>query len=330
MTSPLAGRYSVVRQLGSGKHSIVFEATDLKLNRPVAIKVVAPSSVSVPNVAQRLELEGRIAATLSHPNIYAVTDIDRLDSGLPFLVLELLVGEPLSTRIERQGALPVGEAVEIAEQMLAGLGAAHARGVIHRDVKPSNVFLTHAGVDRTVAKVIDFGIAQMKGWFGFEATPLTEVGYVVGTPEYMAPEQVRGWRDFDARTDVYAAGVVLYEMLTGDRPFRDRPAAAMLEAIAFEAIPSITLAAPQVPPPVARAVDLALAKDRERRHRDASAFLRALRSTAEPAQTGVTQILTKKPPEEWDLQTLRTRPPEGALSDSQPGSDSGSIDRQRR
>jgi eukaryotic-like serine/threonine-protein kinase len=312
MSNVLAGRYSLTRQIGAGKHCIVFEALDLKLNRAVAVKLVAPASASVPNVAQRLESEGRIAATLSHPHIGTVMDIGRLDTGSPFLVLELLDGETLAARIERRGPLPLTHALDIGEQLLAGLGAAHARGVVHRDVKPANVFLVDVGIDRTIVKLIDFGIARITDMLADPEVQRTETGFVVGTPEYMSPEQVRGGRDFDARTDVYAAGIVFHEMIRGVRPFGDRPPAEMLEAIAFEAVPPLASVAPLVPPIISRAIDLAVARQRERRHADANAFLRALRAVTGPAHTGVTAIVTKEPEGDWDLETLATKPPSGA------------------
>jgi eukaryotic-like serine/threonine-protein kinase len=310
----LSGRYALVRQLGSGGSSIIFEATDLKLNRPVAVKVVAPDSPNLQNDAARLQREGRIAAGLSHPNIYSVTDIDWLDSGLPYLVLELLVGETLAQRLDRVRALTVPQTLEIGEQLLAGLAAAHVRGIVHRDIKPANVFLVNVGLDRTVVKLIDFGIARVPQMLDHEEIPLTETGHVVGTPEYMSPEQVRGLRDFDARTDVYAAGVVLYEMLSGVRPFNDRSTATMLEAIAFEAIPPIATIAPHVPPSIAHAIDVALSKDRDRRHADANAFLRALRSLAIPTKTGVTQVVVSEAAEEWDMVTApQVNPPTASV-----------------
>lgn len=348
--APLAGRYAIVRRLDSGGNALLFEARDLKVGRAVAIKTIAPVHQSTPEAIQRLEREGRIAASIAHPNVCAVTDIDRLDSGAPFLVLELLTGETLADRIEREGPLPPDRALRIAEQLLAGLSAAHGRGIIHRDIKPSNVFLVENGVPGDVlVKLIDFGTAQVPGMPTLDGATLTRTGLVVGTALYMSPEQVRGLRDFDARTDVYSVGAVIYEMLTGVRPFGDRPPKLVLEAIAFERPRALAAVAPGVPPHVARAVDLALSNDRMRRHADAAVLLRALRGgqDARP-ETGATQIVgpsnasrppppepdspdasgprgvaavdgngdpttlrTRRPPaEDWDLPTRQTAAPE--------------------
>jgi serine/threonine-protein kinase len=322
MAKPLAGRYALVRQLVVGRDAVVFEATDLKLSRSVALKAVATGAAH--DAAQRLELEGRIVGGLVHPNIVAVTDMGHTESGVPFLVFELLVGESLGMRLEREGALPVAEALSIGEQMLSGLAAAHVRGIVHRDVKPGNVFLLRVGVDQTLAKVIDFGIARIPGMMAGADLPHTDTGFVVGTPQYMAPEQVRGLRDLDARTDVYAAGLVMYEMFSGERPFADRPPAQMLEAIAFEKIPALASRAPHVPPQLARAVDAALGRDPSRRHADANAFLRALRGTAALPATGVTQILEKEEkeapdadPRDWNVVTQQSAPPEGWSPDDE-------------
>ena len=314
MPQPLAGRYVLMRQIGAGRHARVFEASDLKLGRPVAVKLVAPNGAA--DAAQRLDVEGRIAGALAHPNVYAVTDRGTTEQGLPFLVLELLSGETLATRLGREGALPIEHALAIAEQMLAGLAAAHVRGIVHRDVKPGNVFLVTAGADQTLAKIIDFGIAQLPEALRPEDMPVTDTGFVIGTPEYMSPEQVSGARDFDPRTDVYAAGIVLYEMLSGVRPFADRPPAKMLEAIAFETIPPIATRVPHLPAAVARAIDAAVARDRDRRHADADAFLLALRSKAAAPATSVTHVLAENErasgddsDQDWDLSTEHAASP---------------------
>jgi eukaryotic-like serine/threonine-protein kinase len=272
---PLAGRYALKQELGSGAYARVFLADDQKLGRAVAVKVLNAASAGSQEAIQRLEREGRLSAAINHPNVCAVSDVGRLDNGLPFLVMEHLSGETLSDRLSRETKLPVAVAVDLAEQLLLALFAAHRLGIVHRDVKPANVFLVNLGLGRQLLKLLDFGTAYLSGSVPAGET-LTRAGLVVGTPEYMSPEQLRGLRDFDARTDVYACGVVLHEMLSGHRPFTGLDLAALAQAIAFKQPPPLAGVAPFVPPPIARAVDMALALNPSRRHADAAAFLTAL------------------------------------------------------
>ena len=281
---PLAGRYTIRRELGHGASARVYVADDQKLGRAVAIKVLNASAASSHEAVQRLEREGRVSAVINHPNVCAVSDVGRLDNGLPFLVMEHLTGETLADRLDREKQLPIEVAVGFTEQMLLGLHAAHRLGIVHRDLKPANVFLVDLGLGRHLLKLLDFGTAYLTGVTN-QADPheaLTHAGLVVGTPEYMAPEQLRGLRDFDARTDVYACGVVLYEMLAGRRPFQGLPIDQLCQAIAFKQAPPIRQVAPHVAPPLARATDIALASNPNRRHADAAAFLAALRQESMP------------------------------------------------
>jgi serine/threonine-protein kinase len=334
-SAPLEGRYAIRSELGTGGHGRVFLAEDLKLARAVAVKTLGPMPRGAEQEAiQRLEREGRVAASINHPNVCAVSDIGHLANGLPFLVLELLDGETLADRIDRVGKLPVELALHFAEQLLLGLAAAHRRGVVHRDVKPPNLFLVNLGEGREQVKLLDFGTAQVPGGPPSDGATLTRVGLVVGTVDYMAPEQVRGVRGFDARTDVYAVGVVLYEMLTGRRPFAGLAVDALCEAIALRAPPPLAAVAPWVPPAVARAVDQALAVDLSRRHADAGALLRALRAEASAGDdwnlaTNQATPFAKQAPtvgmdgSDWDLVTHRMPPQVVA---AMPGAPTGSID----
>ena len=281
---PLAGRYAVRRELGHGASARVYVADDQKLGRAVAIKVLNASSAHSHEAVQRLEREGRVSAVINHPNVCAVSDVGRLDNGLPFLVMEHLTGETLADRLDREKHLSIDVAVGFTEQMLLGLYAAHRLGIVHRDLKPANVFLVDLGLGRLLLKLLDFGTAYLTGVTNHAESQesLTHAGLVVGTPEYMAPEQLRGLRDFDARTDVYACGVVLYEMLAGRRPFQGLPIDQLCQAIAFKQAPPIRQLAPHVAPPLARAIDIALALNPSRRHADAAAFLAALRQESVP------------------------------------------------
>ena len=291
MTS-LVGRYALEREVARGGDAIVYEARDLARGLRVALKIAADASS--PTAAPRLEREGRIAASLAHPNVVAVLDIARHD-GRPFIVLEWLEGETLAELLARRGTLTVPEAITIAEQLLDALAAAHAHTVVHRDVKPSNIFLVRGrSDDAPIVKLVDFGAAWSAITAAAEPETLTRTGKVVGTPQYMSPEQVRGLRDFDGRSDLYACGVVLYEMLSGKHPFDGLPIPAMIDAIAFKKAPSLSTRMAGLPRGLVRSVDVALATDRHRRHADAVAFRRALRAQSFRAT-----------PEAWDVTTSK-------------------------
>ena len=315
MTDRIDGRYVIVRQLGMGGNGVLFEATDLKIGRPVVIKTLPPHPTR--EAIERLQREGRVAAAVSHPHVCAVTDMGQLASGAPYLVLELLRGETLDERLARVGRLPVEVALAFGAQMLAGIAALHASGVVHRDVKPGNLFLVDVGLaSEPSVKVIDFGTALVPD-VPEDGSTLTQLGFVVGTAAYMSPEQVRGLRDFDARTDVYSAAVVLYEMLAGSRPFEMQLEEDGRDAIAYQQARPIASVRADIPIHAARAIDQALSNDRARRYADANVFLRALRGVTAAPQTGVTQVLSlasARPPEpaaagDWDLATTESGPP---------------------
>ena len=325
---PLAGRYAIRRELGDGAHARVYLADDQKLGRAVAVKVLNAEAAHSLEAVQRLEREGRVSAAINHPNVCAVSDVGRLDSGLPFLVMEHLAGETLANRLQRERHLPVAVAVDFAEQMLLGLYAAHRLGIVHRDVKPANVFLVDLGLGRHLLKLLDFGTAYLKGAVAGAGEALTHVGLVVGTPEYMSPEQLRGLRDFDARTDVYACGVVLYEMISGRRPFGGLPFDQLCQAIAFMQAPPLLTVAPFVPPPIARAVDIALAMNPSRRHADAAAFLSALRQDSVPevlATAAIDALDRSRDPaplaDDWSLNTTEQSALFPVDPSGQPGGD---------
>jgi len=260
------GRYQIVSPLGAGGMGEVYRARDPQLGRDVALKVVAGDEPS-PDRLRRFEHEARAVAALRHPHILGIHDTG-LHDGRPYLVLELLEGETLRQRLER-GALPVRKALEIAGQVCAALAAAHAGGIVHRDLKPENLFLAPEGV-----KVLDFGLAKLTG----AAEPAgsvaptetaTDRGAWLGTPGYVSPEQLRG-EAASARSDIFALGAVLYEMLTGRRAFKGATRAHTLSAILQEEPPEMTSAGgPAVPAPLERVVRRCLEKDPEDRFQSA-------------------------------------------------------------
>ncbi|QJR37511.1 serine/threonine-protein kinase [Gemmatimonas groenlandica] len=228
--STLVGRtitpYRIVSHLGHGGMGVVYEAFDARLQRPVALKFLSPHLTNDRHAQRRFETEARAAAALDHPNICTVSEIGTTDGGERFLVMPLYIGETLHERIAR-GPLAIPDAVEIAVQIARGLAKAHDAGIVHRDIKPSNLFITQDGV----VKILDFGIAKL-----LDQAIVLSGGGLLGTPAYMSPEQVRGER-IDAGTDVWAVGVVLYEMLTGARPFHARGAALLARITHAEPTP---------------------------------------------------------------------------------------------
>ena len=269
------GPYEILAPLGEGGMGAVYRARDPRLGREVAIKTIHERRAKDPEARTRFTRETRAVAALSHPNILAIHDVGE-DGEVVFAVMELLKGETLRTRLDR-GPLPVPEAVAIVAVIADGLAAAHARGIVHRDLKPANVFLTADGG----VKILDFGLArdtQPVGGANSDAATLSQMtipGALVGTVDYMSPEQVRG-EAAEARSDVFALGIVLHETLTGRRPF-DRPTAAeTVAAILKDDAPSLP---PEMPVALARLVSRCLEKDPRRRSlsaRDVAAELRGL------------------------------------------------------
>ncbi|MCY1058497.1 serine/threonine-protein kinase [Nannocystis sp. SCPEA4] len=271
----VANRFVVARLLGAGGMGAVYLARDERLGEDVALKVIAGLGLLDPSAADRLRREASTARRISHPNVVRLHDIGE-ESGLLFLSMEYVAGESLAARLKRIGAIPAAQLRPIAEQLCDGLAAAHAAGVIHRDLKPANVLL--AG-DRTV-KIIDFGIARPLAEAGMTATNM-----VVGTPEYMAPEQVRGGV-MDARTDIYALGAMLYHALTGRPPFAAPSPIALGLAHCQEPVPAPRLLRPDIPIEWEALILRALEKDPARRFQSASELREVFRAAEAPTWHG--------------------------------------------
>jgi non-specific serine/threonine protein kinase len=279
------GHYAIERRLGQGGMGIVYAARDEKLHRTVALKTMGAVAQD-PTARQRFWREARAAASVSHPNVCQIYDIGE-DHGDLFIAMELLEGAPLSERL-KQGPTPVAEAMSIALGILAALSALHQRGVVHRDLKPSNVFLTPHGV-----KLLDFGLARPPaGPLHETSSLLTRDGAVVGTPHYMSPEQALG-HPVDARTDLFAAGAILFEMLAGRPAFTGNTVVAILHATVYEDPPALTGSATVAA--IDRVIRRALAKrpdDRPVSAGQMAAELTAI-STAGSDRAGVTRALTR-------------------------------------
>jgi hypothetical protein len=252
------GPYEVLAPIGSGGMGHVYRARDHRLGRDVAIKVLPDGVVADADALRRFEREARAVAALNHPNILAVHDIGN-DGGVVYLVTELLEGTTLREQLAA-GPLPPRRAIDYAIQVARGLGAAHERGIVHRDVKPDNLFLTRDGR----LKILDFGVAQIErpAVTTAAAEPtlaVTQPGTIIGTPGYMAPEQITG-EPATARSDVFAFGLVVYEMLSGTQPFRRRTAPEALTAVLREDAVPLSRAAPAVSPTLGRIIDRCLEK----------------------------------------------------------------------
>jgi eukaryotic-like serine/threonine-protein kinase len=214
----LAGRYRIVQPLGAGGMGVVYRAEHVHMRKPVALKILHPHMTMMPEVVARFEREAVAAGRIEHPNVAAATDFGRLDDGTFYLALEYVEGKSLGDLVA-VGALPTPRVLLIARQIADGLAAAHAAGVVHRDLKPDNVLLVEREGFPDFVKMLDFGIAKVHMEEGSGHKPLTQIGTIFGTPQYMSPEQGQG-HTVDARSDLYALGVITYEMLTGKLPFR--------------------------------------------------------------------------------------------------------------
>jgi serine/threonine protein kinase len=217
----LSGRYAITRKIGQGGMGAVYEATHTLIGKRVAVKVLLDKYARKEQVVARLEQEARLASSIGHEHIIDITDFGQTDDGRTFVVMEFLEGESLAECLHREGPLPEARILDIAKQVGSALNAAHAKGVVHRDVKPENVFLIRRG-DKDYVKVVDFGISKSlrQSDVGEDDSPrLTQTGMVLGTPLYMSPEQARGDEELDHRIDVYALGVIMYELATGRVPY---------------------------------------------------------------------------------------------------------------
>jgi serine/threonine-protein kinase len=265
----MVGPYRVIDFIARGGMGDVYRATDTRLGRDVAVKMLAATKTSDPQRVARFMHEARVTASLDHPNIVRVFDVGRTEDGA-YLVAELLEGETLRQVIER-GPLAIDEILRIGGDIARGLGAAHAAGLVHRDLKPENVFVTHAGATR----ILDFGIAKLAQDEQVRDGFSTLTGVVLGTAGYLAPEQIRG-ADVDPRADLFALGAVLFEMLTGARAFAREHVVETLHAILHDHPPDLLAARADAPPGLAGIVSRLLEKDAEARFQSSAEVLAAL------------------------------------------------------
>ena len=273
MIGDLIDHYRVLELVGRGAMGVVYKALDVNLDRPVAIKVMSVEARSDPDFVERFRQEARMQGALNHPNIALLFDYFVHD-GAPVAVMEFIDGESLEQLIRRRGPIPAHESIPIFKQALRGVAAAHRAGIIHRDLKPSNLMITKDDI----VKVMDFGIAKRQG-----TTGATKASTSIGSPLCMAPEQILG-RAVDCRTDVYALGITLYELLSGQRPFnpRGKPEYRVLNAHVNELPKPPTVYCYGIPQPIVDAVMRSLAKHPDARFQSANDFMRALPDICAP------------------------------------------------
>ncbi len=257
------GKFRILRLIGDGGMGSVYEARHELLGVPVALKFLHSDLAKRPGLSARFLQEARVSATIQSQHVAHVTDVDTAADGSPYIVMELLQGESLQTQLSRRGKLPPDLAVDFTLQILAGLEVAHALGVVHRDLKPDNVFVTPA-TGGPLLKLIDFGIAKLKESSEYKKE-LTRAGVVMGTPEYMAPEQFYAAREVDHRADIYSLGVMLFEMLSGSRPADGDSPEAIIGAVMSGKVKRLLTLEPNLPPALVAVVERAMASDRERR-----------------------------------------------------------------
>ncbi|MGZ3425960.1 MAG: serine/threonine-protein kinase, partial [Polyangia bacterium] len=276
----LAGRYRIERRLGEGGMGRVYEAEHLELGRRVAVKVMRRKYADQKAMVERFRLEARSASKIGHPNVVQVFDYGTTDAGEGFIVMELLKGAPLSEVIKQQGPMELSRTLLILSEVATALRAAHQSGVIHRDLKPANIFLIRVNADeRERVRVLDFGMAKLIDIAADDHGGLTQAGEILGTPEYMAPEQAIGG-EIDRRIDIYAFGCVAYEMWTGMPPFSGPNYVTVLAKHMDEKAPRISDVR-DAPPALDQLVARALSKNPEDRPQDMGAVLSALQRVAE-------------------------------------------------
>jgi serine/threonine protein kinase len=273
--------YRLTRLIGQGGMASVYEGRQLRLDRRVAIKIMARELSANPEALARFQREARITSRLAHPNIVQASDFGKTPAGEPYLVMEYLDGEDLEQRITRRGRVPLASAVTIVKQIASALAATHGKAIIHRDLKPANIVLMEVEGEADFVKVVDFGISKMKA-----STRLTRASIMMGTPGYMAPEQARGRPDdIDHRSDQWALACITWEMLAGRRLFPGDDVAAILYQVVNEDPPLLAPVVPGLPPEIDSILRRALAKQPGDRFPTVTAFARAFAAAAAPQAT---------------------------------------------
>ncbi len=279
----IADKYRVVRRIASGGMGAIYEVEHAGFGKHFAMKLLLPELAQNMEVTQRFEREAKAASAIGHPNIIEITDVGQTDTGLRFIVMELLSGQDLGALLKEGAPLPQTQAVEMVSQILLALQAAHGAGIIHRDLKPENVFLHQSPTGGETVKLLDFGISKIAGTDEAKLR-LTSTGLILGTPYYMSPEQAKGSKEVDLRADLYSVGVILYETLTGRRPYTAENLNSLIYQIIGGSFPPPSTLVTGLPPHLEAVTLKALSNEPDQRFADAASFRAALlgEQTVEP------------------------------------------------
>ena len=305
----LDGKYRIVRLIGEGGMGAVFEGENVRIRRRVAIKVLHGAALSNAETVQRFEREAQAAGRIGNEHILEILDLGVLADGERYMVMEYLAGEALSARIRRLGRMTPEQILPLIRQALVGLAAAHAAGIVHRDLKPDNIFVLNerSGI-RDYVKLIDFGISKFNALGGDMS--MTHTGAVMGTPFYMSPEQAKGSGQVDARTDLYAMGVILYEAVTGEVPFTADTFNELMFKIVLTDPAPLTQVIPEIDPSFASVVSRAMAREATNRFATAEEMIGALDTLS--FRTGTPGAVAPSP-------LHQTRPEQRAALGATPG-----------
>jgi hypothetical protein len=291
----LEGKYRIVRLIGEGGMGSVYEAEHTLIGRPVAVKVLHGDFADSTDALERFRREARAATAIRHPNIIEITDMGMTSTGQPFLVMELLEGVSLATLLAAASPIPTVRAVDLISQVLDALEAAHDKGIVHRDLKPDNVFIVQDRSRPDFVKLLDFGISKVTAPGVAGGLSMTRTGSVMGTPNYMAPEQAMGKKDVDHRADLWAVGVMLYEAFTGRLPYLGDNYNELLTNILMTVPPEPRAVNPAIDVRIEKVILRALAKDRDKRYHSAKKFRDELRAAG--GVTGLTPQLAALAPQ---------------------------------
>jgi serine/threonine-protein kinase len=297
-------RYRILRRIGEGGMGIVYEAEHVVIEKKVALKVLRDDFSNRPEVVERFKQEAKAASRIGNQHIVDISDFGVTPSGASYFVMEMLDGDDLANELSREGTLALTRAADIVAQCCRALAAAHAKGIVHRDMKPENIFLTHRDGRPDFVKIVDFGIAKMSDieTTGAPGRKLTKTGMIFGTPEYMSPEQAAGKATLDHRVDIYALGVIFYEVITGRVPFVGDTFMGVLTQHMFEPVPALTETNPNVnvSPEIEAFIGRALAKDPDERYQSCDEMYEALEAamggTAAPDAIGQRTFLQRGEP----------------------------------
>ncbi len=309
----IAGKYRIESTVGEGGMGVVLAARHLQLGQTVALKLLRPELADSADTVARFVREAKAAAVLESDHVVRIYDVGTLESGAPFMVMELLRGVDLRTVLDQHAMIPVDRAVEYLLQACSAIAAAHAAGIVHRDLKPSNLFLAKRSDGTPLIKVLDFGISKALDPVGNGNVDLTSTNAMVGSPKYMAPEQIRDARRVDTRADLWALGVLLHEMLAGGPPFEADSMTAMCATIAADEPASTRAANPEVPVELEAVILRCLEKNPDRRYQNVAELVAALRpfSKRPPASFAMPQLQMDAtlPSSTGEQATLAVNPP---------------------